>query len=236
MSDFWMQNKYRRNWRYGGGRSRYRRGGYKRNYNGGKRSNFTYGNVLDKVVRDVSKLSGLINTEFKVIDTNTTGTISATPSVALINATIQGDDFDNRGGRIIRMKSIQLALTAHMHASATSTFVRCAIVLDKQPNEALPVFADIWSGGATSFGFRNLDGRKRFWILYDQVMLMGDQENAPRHLEFYKKIDAKTVYDDSNVGSIVDLNTNSLMLWLWSSEATNVPTVGRATRVRFVDN
>jgi len=169
------------------------------------------------------------------LDTAVSGVISTTPSIALINASVVGDDFDNRDGRSIRIKSVQIALTVFFNASATQTATRMMVVIDKQPNETLLVIGDLITA-TNSHAMRNLDQRKRFVILWDRVVTQGDQENAPRHIEFYKKLDMITVYDDSNAGTIADIETNALYLILFSTEATNTPTVGRTTRVRFIDN
>ncbi len=232
--------------------SYYNRGGFKRNarrfrnnngtstrrwskWNNGSKGNFTYGNVLDKVVSDVGRLKGLINTEFKSLDVDIDGTVSVTPSISLINASVAGDDFDTRDGRVIRIKSVQVSLTLFIHASAVNTWLRCMLVIDKQPNEILLVIGDLIDT-TVSHSMRNLNGRKRFVILKDELLVIGSNQNAPVHWEYYSKMDMKTVYDDSNVGSIVDITSNALYLVLFSSEATNVPSVGRHTRVRYIDN
>ncbi len=82
------------------GRKPYRRNNYFR------KNNITYGQVVDKVVKDVGRLKSLINVEFKSADTAVVGLITTTPNIALINAPAVGDDFDEREGRSVRFKSV----------------------------------------------------------------------------------------------------------------------------------
>ncbi len=211
------------------------RGGYRRNIQRRNRTNFTYGNVVDKVIRDVSVLKGLINTEFKTIDTVNTGTVSTTAGFVLLNGTAPGDDFDTRDGRQIRVKSVQVTITWIQHATAVVTFLRVIIFIDKQPNEVTPVVTQLLDTSSI-VSFRNLDQRKRFIILKDKVLTMSDVGTKQGIMKWYKQLDAKTMYDAGTAGTIADITTNALFLMLVSSEASNQPTVTRVTRVRFIDN
>ncbi len=210
-----------------------RRGGRRRYNNNG---NFTYGNVLDKVVKDVIRLKGLINTEFKTNDVSSTVAVPETGLVLLLNATIAGDDFDNRDGRQVRWKSIQYAINILQHATATQTITRVMIVIDKQPNATLMTIGELLTSGANNLDFRNLDNRKRFVILSDRVVTQSDTNNLVNRLDFYQKMDMITIYDDSNAGTIADIESNALFLVAVSSEATNSPTLQIETRMRFIDN
>ncbi len=222
--------------RRGRGRGRRSRRGRKFNSYGPRYGEFTYGNVLDKVVRDVSRLSGLINTEFKTVDNSSSTTVIDTGLVILLNATVVGDDFDNRDGRQIRFKSVQYAINVIQHPTAVSTITRIMIVLDKQPNGVLMVIADLLTSGGNTLDFRNLNNRKRFVIVSDVIVTQSDTANTTDYRSLYKQMDFKTVYDDSNAGSIADIETNALFMILLSSEAANGPTVQVETRCRFIDN
>ncbi len=200
-----------------------------------RRTNFTYGQVLDKVVGDVSKLKGLINVEFKVIDVVTASVVTTTPVIAVINACVQGDDFDQRDGRKVRFKSVSIKLHIRMHATPTSDTLRIMLVIDKQPNEIVMVIGDLLNNTDPE-GQRNLDQRKRFTILRDDTITLDTGQGILRMWEYYKKLDMITIYDDSNAGNITDITTNALYLVLFGTEATNGMTIGRTTRLRFIDN
>ncbi len=226
-------NGKRRNFR---GRSR---GGYRRaNYmNKGnfRQTQFTYGQVVDKLTGDVSKLMGLINTEFKQKDLTATQTINNVAKITLLNGLAKGDDFDDKDGRVVRIKSIQVSLIYEMSTVASFTQMRIMVVLDKQPNETTMVINDLLDSSALQ-SFRNLDGRKRFVILRNEVVSMSITGTQGGVFEFYKKFNLKTIYDDSDVGDIADITTNAIYLVLLSNEPTNLPTVIRSTRVRYIDN
>ncbi len=226
---------------YAGGVSRRNGGGngYKRRYSG---KNISYGDVFSKVADDASKalaigtkLMGLINTEFKSIDIATTGVISSTPTITLLNGLAVGDDFDERDGRQVRFKSIQISIGSTMHATPLDTEIRIWIVIDKQPNETTMVFAD-YMDNPNSTSFRNLDQRKRFVTLYDEVQLLSVGRGTTMLNNWYSKLDMITVYDASVVGDITDITTNALYLILFSNQASNTPSVARTIRVRFIDN
>ncbi len=229
---------------YGGYRNdRYNRGNG--GYNGGykkRRPKLTYGSMGQKVFEDTSwlvnkvhQLSGLINTEFKKIDVTDAATVSTTASIVVINPSVVGDDFDNRDGRKIRIKSVQLTLTAAIGVTTTFTFVRVLIVIDKQPNEIQLVITDLLDF-ANITSHRNLDGRKRFAILFDQILELNQEGKRTAVIKWYKKLDMITIYDDSNAGTIVDITSNALYLIISSDETTLVPFITRTTRVRFIDN
>ncbi len=198
--------------------------------------NFSYGNVVDKLTKDVSKMMGLLNTEFKSIDIAASGTVSTTAGFVLLNGTAPGDDFDTRDGRVIRMKSIQITLTYFINSNATLTFIRILVFIDKQPNEATPTITQLLDTSSI-VSFRNLDFRKRFIILKDDIVAMTIQgANRLGSWKYYKQIDAKTQYDADTTGTIADITTNAIFLMLVSSEGTNLPNVTRVSRVRFIDN
>ncbi len=197
--------------------------------------NFTYGNMVDKMGKDLTRVMSLLNTEFKSIDLAASGTVSTTAGIVLLNGTAPGDDFDTRDGRQARMKSIQITLTYFINSSATLTFIRIIVFIDKQPNEVTPTAVQLLDVGDI-VSLRNLDFRKRFVILKDDIVTMSDAGEKLGSWKFYKKIDTKTQYDAGTAGTIADITTNALFLLLVSSEATNTPNVTRVSRVRFIDN
>ena len=124
-----------------------------------------------------------------------------------------------------------------MHASATNTTIRYFCFLDKQPNAAAPTMADIVDTSASSAvdAFRNLSNRKRFVFLKEFRFTL-DQDNSETTRKWYRKLDLKTIYDDSDTGNISDITTASLFFYLVSDEGTNLPTVITNHRLRFIDN
>ncbi len=197
---------------------------------------FGYYDMYQKVAKDVSRLKSLINVEFKAIDTGTiSAEVNTTAIIALLNSCIQGDDFDNREGRTIRVKSVQLSVTTHWNISVPDNVLRVLIVIDKQPNGILMLIGDLLDA-TNSTAFRNLDNRKRFVILLDRVVSGGSLNNKPAQIDYYKKMDMITTYNSGNAGTIADIETNALYLVLLADEATEGPVVDRDTRIRYIDN
>ncbi len=207
----------------------------KRNYGGWGKRGSIYGKAGWQLNKDVSMLKGLINVEFKVNEIVATSVVTTTPLIAVINSLATGDQFNTRDGRVVRWKSIQIALELTMHTTPINDAVRIMVVIDKQPNELILVISDLINA-VTMVAMRNLDQRKRFIILRDDVVVLSVGKGTNEIWKYYKKIDMKAIYDDSDAGSIADMTTNALYLILFGTEATNGTTVSRVTRMRFIDN
>jgi len=195
----------------------------------------TYGRAAEQLWKDVKSLKGMLNVEYKNKEVGTSATPTTTGSLILLNGLAEGDDYSNRDGRSIRFKSIQMSLATVLNGSASTTRIRWALILDRDASNTVNS-ASIYSNEYASF--RNLDNRRRFTFLKEGHFTQGIYNGAPstKIIDYYRKIDIKTIYDDSNNGDITDIRTNALYLYLWSDQATNTPTVGITTRLRFIDN
>ncbi len=208
-------------------------------YARGTRRGYSYGMGLKQLGRDVMKLKGLINVEFKIIESPLNSTVSSTGTLLLLNGIATGDTDNTREGNSIRLKSVLSTAFFEIHVSATATHVRRLVVIDKQPNEALATVAGILQTGtfAGTVAPRNLSNRKRFVIISDHDLhLSNTGSKIVSFPDLYKQIDLITIYDDSNSGGIGDIRTNALYVLYISSEGTNVPSFSSAQRVRFIDN
>ena len=177
----------------------------------------------------------LINTEFKKVDTQLETPITDTPQIRLINALIKGDDFDNRDGRSVRFKSVDIRWTVLMNLLNTQTTLRCMVVIDKQPNATLMLIGDLLDETHTN-SFKNLNNRKRFVILKDETLTLQSSGKSTNYMRYYKPLDMITIYDDSDSGGISDITTNALYLVIFSDQATNGTIQDCHTRMRFIDN
>lgn len=188
------------------------------------------------LVKDVGYLKGLINTELKVIDGGATPSTSAAGALQIINPLVQGVDYNNRIGRQVRFKSVQIRGRVSRNAAATQTRdrVRLVLVIDKQPNMALPTWTNLYVNTDPN-AFRNLDWRKRFVILWSRLVYT-DADDPNRDFRLYRKLNMKTVYDDSNIGSQADITTNALYFGYISEYGTNPPGMDFDWRLRFIDN
>lgn len=197
-----------------------------------------YGAAGNQLWKDVKMLKNLINVEFKSHDVYGQTNINNTGTLVLLNGLSNGDDYDDRDGRQVRFKSLQLNTRCLLDSvSATNTLFRMIIFIDKQPNAGAPAVTellDLTSAPRTD-AHRNLDNRKRYVILKDKRFCV-NQIVPEKIVDVYKKIDMKTIYDDSSTSTINDITSNSFYVYFVSDQAVNTPQVTYNARLRFVDN
>jgi len=214
---------------YRKGRKSYRKRGAKRGQ--------IYGAAAGQLWKDVKMLKDAINVEYKVRDAVATQNPSTTATTVLLNGLQKGDDYNNRDGRQVRWKSIQMYLRTQLHASATQSTMRVIVFIDKQSSESSATGAgllDLTTASAVD-AFRNLSNRKRFVVLMDKRVVV-NTDFPEKVTKWYKKIDMKTIYDDGDAGTVADITTNAIYALYCSDEATNVPAVVQNFRLRFIDN
>lgn len=226
-----LSKRYSRRYRYGGRR-------YRKPYSKEITTFGALSHLAKKAVSGVQYLKGLINVEFKTIDNIYSTTYSNSWSLNLINGISKGDDYNNRDGRQIRVKSIQLSFNPVMNSSSTvNQMVRIICFIWKAPDGTAPTIDDVLEAGATAMvRIRSLSDRKNTVILYDKVINLsaGDKSNVVER--YYKRMDMKVVFNDGNTGSISDIDSNALYVAIVSNDNTNQPTVNWTSRVRFIDN
>lgn len=178
------------------------------------------------------------NAEYKRVTAQTNANPSTTMVTGLKNAMLQGDDADQRIGRSIRMTSLNVSQIFTKHASATDTLVRCTIVIDTQANAIIIDTADFQSGGYDIQSLPNPDYQGRYKILKNFIVnLTTDRPTAVR--KYYVKIPrhlGRVEYNNTNGGTIADINKNALYNLLVSNEPTNLPTVSTNMRMNYIDN
>lgn len=117
-----------------------------------------------------AKVNQLIaNQEYKIIDvSNTTLVTGATGTVVPLNSIAAGDDITQRNGRKINMTSSMLRFHLFLAdgVPAAPMSMRLALVYDRQPNGAAPVWTDVFQT-AVAASDRNVNNRDRFKIVYD---------------------------------------------------------------------
>lgn len=200
-----------------------------------------YSSAASQLYKDVSMLKGLINVEFKFLDYYLDTTYSTTATFHLLNGIPEGDDVQQRNGREIRLKSIQVSARQYpTSTTANGSFVRYIIFIDTQPNGTAPTSAILLStGGApANLAMRNLSYRKRFVILKDKIITTDSLASGlcVKSFEYYKKLNMHTIY--SGIGSTIsDITTNSVYMMMVSNQTgTDVPAVAMNHRIRFIDN
>lgn len=185
--------------------------------------------------KDVKMLKDAINVEYKLHEASVQNTVinNSTTQVSLLNGVPTGDDYQNRDGRQVRFKSMELHATISANVAQTSpSFVRACIVIDRDA-ESLPVYTDIFEY-ATTYSPRNLSNRNRFVILKDWHITLYPDRPATT-LKYYRKIDMKTVYDGT--GSTYSDISNNALYFVWISNLASVaPLADGLMRLRYLDN
>lgn len=146
--------------------------------------------------------------------------ISTTPFLVLLNGLAPGTGDNQRLGRRIQMKSIELKGYIQPDTATTTSVERFAIVQDMQPNAAAPTFAGANDGiydAATPIALRNISNKSRFKVLWDSGLITNvstvtapTASNAITTMEHYRKIDIPVQYNAGTAGTIADIQTNSL--------------------------
>lgn len=130
-------------------------------------------------------------TEVKTVDVKVTNqVINSTGSIALLNGIAEGTSFNNRVGRRVSLKSLQISGTLDDNTGGTpindSLYVRMLVLYDRQNNGGTPALADILqdvdSAGTTTtdaYSGINMNNSDRFKVLMDnRVFIPNDQTSA----------------------------------------------------------
>jgi len=176
--------------------------------------------------------------EFKSLDvTVTAGAADTTGTLTLLNGVAPGSDINQRVGRQIMMKSIQLNFTGIGNASNDS-IIRFLVVWDKQCNAAALTIANLLTAASVN-STRNLDNRNRFVILADQRMPVNiaGVEGHYWQTTFYRKLRHPTTFNTGNAGTVADMTTGSIYLVVIGSNVAGATagTFNSTSRIRFLD-
>lgn len=198
-----------------------------------------YGRAAGQLWRDVKKLKGLINVEFKRHEVELDSTIFNTGTVQCQNLLGQGDSSVTLDGQQARFKSLQCYCLTKMQAD-TPAVCRIIYFIDLQARGTAPTMADVLQTGVTSYPVtcpRNLDNRKRFLILKDHIFTLTPMQPI-REFKYYRKLDLKTVYDTSPAGDISDIQSNPIYILFLSDQpsGSTAPIISHTSRLRFIDN
>lgn len=194
----------------------------------------SYGMKALKMVYNVKKL---LNVEHKRSIDNGTVSPSTSGDIRLMCDVAQGDGFDTRDGNSLKWEHCNMKGFVTINGSATTTTVRIMLLLDKQPNGALPTLAQILDDtGSNTPVLRplNVNFGSRFVLLADKQISV-DANNARKNFKWFRKLNFHTKYNGTG-STITDINTNSIIMVTVSDEATNVPDISYNMQSRFIDN
>ena len=183
--------------------------------------------------------------EFKALDIALTGTFSTTAAMACLNAPAPGTAMNQRIGREIMIRSIEVRLTATSDANAAGVvggiWNRCIIFYDRQTNTAAPAVTDLLTA-ADCWAPRNLDNRHRFTILHDSRFFLSPVtpgiDVMHRDLSWYRRMRHPTTYNAVGGGTVADITSGGLFILLLGTEAvgSNPPIANGYARIRYTDD
>jgi len=191
--------------------------------------------------RPMSALGG----ELKFVDTTLAGTNFPTAGViaySSLNVVAQGAAQNQRVGRQITIKALQIQGRATANASITTPSIgRMIVYLDTQTNGAAATVGQILASASYS-SYMNLEYTPRFRIIYDKrfefnptvadgVAFIGQNYSV----NLYKKCNIKIDYDNTlDTGVIATQRTNNIGVLLIGSSNDQVSFNGTC-RIRFAD-
>lgn len=184
---------------------------------------------------------GGLSPEKKFIDNslsiNPTAGANTFSAANVLNSLAEGASATTRIGRKIVMKSIYIRYSWEISTGLDGAPLRILVVYDKQPNAAAAaITAPLVSSAFNSLN--NLSNRDRFVTLFDHITEPVD-EGGPHAVGgvLYKSINLEAMFNDVNGGTIADITTGSILLYVaqQGSIITNAPTFVCRARIRFTD-
>lgn len=180
--------------------------------------------------------------ELKFIDNNANTAVTFGSSTfstpVLLNGVQQGSDATARIGRKTIMKSLLLRYTWNLGSTSTGgSPVRILIVYDKQANAAAPAITDLLLAD-TFISQNNLNNRDRFVVLCDVITEpISANGNGSIGGTIYKKINLETMFNAGTAGTIADITSGSVYLFV--AQTANIGTANASfnwrSRIRFED-
>ena len=220
---------------YYGRRKRYRGTPYRRRSRPQKPKLYRIADTAYKAYNLAKEIRGHINTEYKYADTEVNAdAVDNAGTIRYLNLVAVGDTSETRDGAQYRNKSLEFRMRTHMSQSATASYIRVILGIDRVANNSGLSVAEVLQE-VDPLSARNLDSRHRVVILKDWLFKLDITSNQSHVEEYYTKLDLKTVMSGSG-GATGDLESGGIFVLYISNEATNDPDMWFHSRVRFIDN
>ena len=162
-----------------------------------------------------------------------------TGAILLLNGIARGEDYNQREGRQIFMKHMELRIqNAVTGGTGVDQHHRYLLVLDSQPNGGALTITNVLESVST-LAYPNLDYRQRFRILLDKTVVLNATAEPFSHTfeKHFLRLNIPVTFNNGNTGTIADIATNSLYFIALGTQAAGV-TAGSCTvtsRIRFTD-
>jgi hypothetical protein len=193
-----------------------------------KKYNKSYPTIA-RLSKEVKALKTMINVEKKHYDKNLAQAPDTTGGLSHLTSIPQGDDYDEREGRSVRLKSMFVRGDVLMHASATSTI--CRVIWFQWNDDTAPTVTDILEN-ANVHSPLNLDKSTKSRILRDRTFNL-TTDSPQKMCKLYVRRNNHCKFDGITGA---DYERGSLWVMYISDQATNTPTVTLRHRTRYIDN
>lgn len=172
--------------------------------------------------------------EVKSAAASHSGLVSNTGVVTLISGISEGTDYDDRVGKKITLKSVQIkGFMANNDATlGDTTVIRLMIVRDNSFSGTAPAIADVLLN-SNAYSLRNPrpDLLRKYTVLYD-TFRANDRDNPHNVFGKYRKLNSQAIFDGATVA---DANKGALYVIMISNRSTDIPTVAWQSMVKFID-
>ncbi len=196
------------------------------------------------VARDAKKalqlalaVKKLVNIEYKSQNVDFATPSDNSGDVQNITALAQGNQFNQRNGRKIKLFSFRLKGSVIQNTSAVNTTYRMLLVRDNLGNTTPPVITDLFASTTNMFGGRahqdDPQTNSRFTVLVDKLYLLQNVGNQMVKFDIYRKISSHVTFTGT---AATDEGKGALWLMTISNEATNTPAIIADSVVKYIDN
>ena len=190
-----------------------------------------WGGYAKKALKVANFVKGLVNAEYKMLDTSAATTPTATGYVAALSTILEGADYNNRNGLSIKAASLFLKATIFQNPAANASAVRCLICIDSDNTGTAPVVSDILETSSVISPLNHTNG-KRFKILTDRTYCVNNNGEQERFIKKYIKLRHHIKYSNTTTGT----RSGQLYMLVISDTLTNNPSFNYYTRLRYLDN
>lgn len=189
---------------------------------------------LARRVNNLSKTLAL-DQDVHAIDQNFSNAVISTGTIQPILNVAIGDDWFNRDGNAIKIKSLYIRLAMNVATSATANqIVRFILFVDKSSNGALPAVTDVLSAANVNAPLNYLN-KGRFYILRDRTYALAIASQDIIVDKIYKRFkpDLEATYIGTTAAT-ASLGTNQLMVLMISDQVATGPTLAWYSRTKFL--
>lgn len=166
--------------------------------------------------------------------------VSGVPQYQFLSAIPQGTDYYQRSGVDVTLRRLYMRyqVVENPLAASTTQQLRIMVLMDTQPDGALPTFVGsqglFAAGPPTVFDQRNYVTTQRYWVMEDRVVTVSTGDQSSRYGEISQTLHARQHWIGGGA-SIVDVVTNAIFILLISSDAANGPAFYGAVRLWYTD-